>query len=174
MENLSEFDFQQENSSNHNYGAGLLRYDLSKRDDCVFLADVRALFNQFDFILCGLNGSNNNNISIGSNNGCSSSIDHLLEKTTNSGLTDSNDHNMMMINLSASIQNPTNFSSFYKDLGSSKLSNLKLVGNGDWIRIVYLRIMAACQVLSVTHYLNTQKPRNLVALFRGRFWQSDD
>ncbi|CAH8662146.1 unnamed protein product [Heterobilharzia americana] len=143
------FDFDIDSNDD---GVGLLRYDLSKRDDCVFLSDVRSLLTQCELNIDSLGATmntittsttpatgSNSSSSAGGGNNSTANLDH--DKSQSSGTYPYSRY------ASSNSKNPVPFSSSCQ-------------------RFINLRV-AACQVLSVTWYLDAQKARNLTALFKG-------
>ncbi|TNN09277.1 Transcription-associated protein [Schistosoma japonicum] len=143
LDSSKPFDFDIDDNDN---GVGLLRYDLSKRDDCIFLSDVRSLLTQFEMTSDSTATTNNNSTA------------------SNTTAVSSNANNNSTVN---SDQDKTQLNGTYSH-SKFTLSNSKAVIplSSNCMRLINLRVVA-CQVLSVTWYLDTQKARNLTALFKG-------
>ncbi|CAH8874323.1 unnamed protein product [Trichobilharzia szidati] len=143
LDNSKPYDFDIDNNDD---GVGLLRYDSSKRDDCVFLSDVRALLTQFEVtseppgaVNTNNNTSNSSAVNGGNNNNSNANPDYEKFQFTRTFPFSKNS--------SSTFKNPVLFST-------------------NCMRFINLRVVA-CQILSVTWYLDVQKSRNLTALFKG-------
>ncbi|KAH8869064.1 Transformation/transcription domain-associated protein [Schistosoma japonicum] len=143
LDSSKPFDFDIDDNDS---GVGLLRYDLSKRDDCIFLSDVRSLLTQFEMTSDPTATTNNNSTA------------------SNTTAVSSNANNNSTVN---SDQDKTQLNGTYSH-SKFTWSNSKTVIplSSNCMRLINLRVVA-CQVLSVTWYLDTQKARNLTALFKG-------
>ncbi|VDP25685.1 unnamed protein product [Schistosoma mattheei] len=141
------FDFDIDNNDD---GVGLLRYDLSKRDDCIFLSDVRSLLTQFEL---------NNDFSASTNNSTTTNTIAAGSRAVNTSVKNNSSIN--------SDQEKGTFNGTYSYSKFTPFNSRTVIPlSSNCMRLINLRV-AACQVLSVTWYLDTQKARNLTALFKG-------
>ncbi|KAK4475316.1 hypothetical protein MN116_002383 [Schistosoma mekongi] len=143
LDSSKPFDFDIDNNDS---GVGLLRYDLSKRDDCIFLSDVRSLLTQFEM---------NSDSTVTTNNNSMASNTTSVNSSANNNSTVNSDQDKTQLN--------GNYSYSKFALSNSKTA---IPLSSNCMRLINLRVVA-CQVLSVTWYLETQKARNLTALFKG-------
>ncbi|CAH8662345.1 unnamed protein product [Schistosoma margrebowiei] len=141
------FDFDIDNNDD---GVGLLRYDLSKRDDCIFLSDVRSLLTQFEL---------NNDFTASTNNSTTTNTIAAGSRAVNTNVKNNSSIN--------SDQEKGTFNGTYSYSKFTPFNSRTVIPlSSNCMRLINLRV-AACQVLSVTWYLDTQKARNLTALFKG-------